>query len=492
MKSGRRWGRTLGRVTEVGIRTAAARPVSSASLAVFRITFGVAMVLNVALYVPELVGSYYVEPNVLFPYPPFEWVAPPPGAGIYLVYAAMAATGVLIAVGRWYRPATLAFLALHTWVFLLDSTHYQNHEYLISLLALLLALLPADRRWSLDARRRPDRASDTVPAWTVWILRFQIGVPYVFGGIAKLNGDWLRGEPLRMWLAARTEVEPVATILTTDWVVWAMAYGALVLDLTVVGFLSLRRTRVAAFAVVTCFHLMNVWLFGLFIFPWLMIASTLIFFPPDWPERLAAWWDARMAPDPTPSVAGKASAAEAAAARPSAAPSSAGATGVASGRVESSDRAADLRPSAALVAFLAFWVAVQVALPLRHLLIPGDVNWTEEGHRFAWHMKLRDKSGTATFLVTLPDGRVVEVDPRDELSAKQAGSLPGHPRRIVQYAHHLSDRYGGAEVRAETSVSLNGRAPQPIVDPTVDLAAVDPFWVGAADWIEPLVTPLDP
>jgi len=32
-------------------------------------------------------------------------------------------------------------------------------------------------------------------------------------------------------------------------------------------------------------------------------------------------------------------------------------------------------------------------------------------------------------------------------------------------------------------VSLNGRDPQPIVDPTVDLASVSAVWWGHAPWI---------
>jgi len=34
-------------------------------------------------------------------------------------------------------------------------------------------------------------------------------------------------------------------------------------------------------------------------------------------------------------------------------------------------------------------------VPLRHLLYPGYVSWNEQGHRFAWQMKLRDKEGFA-------------------------------------------------------------------------------------------------
>ncbi len=40
--------------------------------------------------------------------------------------------------------------------------------------------------------------------------------------------------------------------------------------------------------------------------------------------------------------------------------------------------------------FLIF-IIFQIAMLLRHYAYPGNVSWTEEGHNFSWHMKLRDK-----------------------------------------------------------------------------------------------------
>lgn len=445
-------------------RRAMLSPVNSASVAVYRIAFGIAMMVNVSLYVPVLVRQYYVDTDVHFPYGPIEFV-PAPGLGIYAVYLGVFVAGALIAVGRWYRPAVLAVFVLATWIFLLDSTYYQNHEYLVSALAFLMLFLPLDARWSLDARRHPERASGTVPAWVLWFLRFQIGIPYFYGGIAKLNSDWLQGEPLRQWLANRTDIEPIATILTTEAVVWFMAYGSLVLDLGIVFALLYKPTRVAGFVLITIFHLMNVWLWGLFIFPWLMIAATTLFFEPDWPERVArrlparwmAWGRDRLR--------------------------------VPAGASRPPDRA-PRRIHPALATFLLVWCALQLVLPLRHYAIDGNPSWTEQGHRFAWHMMLRGKQGTATFVVTTRDGTVERVDPWDHLTPKQAARLPGHPDRLAHFARVLSDRYGGAEVRAETAVSLNGRAPQPIVDPTVDLSEVPRFEFGRAPWILDLEQPL--
>lgn len=444
------------------IHEAAVRPVSSASAAVFRMAFGVAMVVNVALYLPVLVDAYYTDTTAHFPYGPLTFVPALPRPGMHLVYLAMGVTGVLIAVGRWYRPAAWSFFALTTYVFLIDSSYFQNHEYLVSLLALLLALLPVDRRWAMDLRAHPERASPTVPAWVVWLLRFQIGIPYFFGGVAKLNADWLRGEPLRAWLAARTDIGPIDAILTDANVVWVMTYGALVLDLAVVPLLLWRRTRLPAFVVITGFHLLNAWLFGLFIFPWLMIAATTIFFAPDWPERLLTRWRSG---------------------------SRTGAELIADRHPSRSGRTTPMRPL--LVGALAIWVVVQLTLPLRHYAIDGSPNWTEQGHRFAWHMKLRDKSGTATFHVGQA-GSAVPVDPADHLGTHQLNRLAGHPERLVHFARHLSALHDGAEVRVDTSVSLNGRRPQPIVDPDVDLASVPLVGWGRRPWILPMEEPLHP
>jgi hypothetical protein len=441
------------------------RPVSAASAAVFRIAFGLGIIVNSMLYVPKLVGEYYIEPSFHFSYAGFSWVTPAPAGGMYAVYLGMVVCGAAIALGYRYRWAMGAFFLLTTYVFLLDTTHYQNHEYLISLLAFLMFLMPLDRYWSLDARRRPEIARSTIPVWVVWTLRFQIAVPYFYGGLAKLNGDWFRGEPLRAWLANRTDLEPFHTVLTDPSVVWFMTYGALIFDLLIVPLLLIRRTRLPIFLIAVAFHLTNSWLFGLYIFPWLMIAATTIFFDPGWPLVVTRRVRQRF-------TGVKADPSDTATTVDDAAP-----------RRQKST----LRP--ALAVFLSVWILVQLVVPFRHLVIAGDPSWTEEGHRFAWHMMLRSKTGTAVFEVETSEG-VVRVAPRDHLTAEQSEHVVGHPQRLVQFAHHLSAMYDGAAVRVTTDISLNGRARQPLIDPTVDLAAAPTWWIGHREWILPLTEPL--
>jgi hypothetical protein len=134
-------------------------------------------------------------------------------------------------------------------------------------------------------------------------------------------------------------------------------------------------------------------------------------------------------------------------------------------------------------------------VPLRHFAYPGNVSWTEEGHRFAWHMKLRDKEAEATFTVADPAaGRQWTVDPRDHLTRIQSANMAGQPDMILQFAHHLSREAraqgrGEVQVRAQVTASLNGRPPQLLIDPQVDLAAT-PRSLRHARWIVPLYQPL--
>ena len=64
------------------------------------------------------------------------------------------------------------------------------------------------------------------------------------------------------------------------------SYGGLLFDLAVVPLLLWKRTRLQAFLAAVVFHLCNALLFefSIGVFPWMMIAATLMFFDPSWPR----------------------------------------------------------------------------------------------------------------------------------------------------------------------------------------------------------------
>ena len=136
-----------------------------------------------------------------------------------------------------------------------------------------------------------------------------------------------------------------------------------------------------------------------------------------------------------------------------------------------------------------------VLVPLRHHLLPGDVAWTEEGHRYSWRMMLRGKSGYGSFKVNYrePGDTTLHTDRvqvRDSLKKKQYRKLWTHPDMVLQYAHHLRDSYRergyeDIEVYADIRVKLNGRKRHPYIDPERDLAKEEWSYFWVSDWILP-------
>ena len=421
------------------------RPVDGASLACFRLAFGGIMLWEVIRYFQhDWIQQYFVTPGFHFRYAGFAWVHPWPGPGMFVHFFGLGALALALALGLWYRTAAVLFFLGFAYVFLLEQARYLNHFYLIALLSFLLMFVPAQRVWSIDARGT--RAAGTVPAWSLWLLRLQIGVPYFYAGVAKLNADWLRGEPLRTWMAARTSLPLAGPWLTQEGVVYLFAYGGLLLDLLMVPALLWKRSRPYAFGAACLFHLLNWQLFTIGVFPFLMIAATTLFFPPDWPRRLIARTRPEPAPpEPEPRVA-------------------TGVAGTASGLW--------MTMTTALVTVYA---GIQLLVPLRHHLYPGDVNWTEGGHRFSWRMKLRDKESEATFhAVDRQTGERHEVDWSRYLSRWQYDEMSTRPDMIRQFSRHVSNdmrRRNGRDlaVHAVVWTSLNSHPPRLLVDPTVDL-----------------------
>ena len=282
----------IGRLLEHRLLTA---PVDPSSLALFRILFGVMMAAGMLRFMAlGWVSELYVLPTFHFTWELFPWVRPLPGALMHLLFAALALLACGVAAGFCYRASIVLFFLGFTYVELIDKATYLNHYYLVSLLAGLLIFLPAHRALSIDVWRRPALAARTIPSWTVNLLRFQIAVVYVFAGLAKINTDWLlEAQPMRIWLAARSDIPFAGQLFTQPWVAYAFSWFGAVYDLTIVFFLIWHRTRLAAYVTVIVFHAMTAVLFPIGMFPWIMIVATSIFFPPDWPR---AWFKGGVTP----------------------------------------------------------------------------------------------------------------------------------------------------------------------------------------------------
>lgn len=414
------------------LRTALFQPIDLAWLVFFRVGAGVLIATEHAGAVVLGHPQRYLAARHHFTY----LLAPLPDLSapvVYGLYAVVIGSGLAVAAGWHYRVAAVLLCLSCWWIFLLDSTTYINHHYLFCLVAGLLAVVPAHRAASLDGRAGRVAPASTVPAWTRWLLLGQLGLVYFFAGVAKLNIDWLEARPLAVWLSHKGGRWLIGPLLTQPWLPWFMSYAGILLDLLVVPLLLWRPTRPWAYAAAAFFHLSNVVVFGLGTFPWFSLLMTALFFDPDFPRhlpgRLGRWFRQHV-PLPVPEAAAL--------------------------------------PSRAwqrmVVAGLTAYTAVQIAVPLRHFLYPGQTYWSEQGHHFSWHMMQRTKTGTATFRVRFADGREEVADLANVVTPAQA-RFASRPDCLLQVAHWLAADYQAkgyplTAVFVDSWVELNGRPAQ--------------------------------
>lgn len=435
-------------------------PVSAAPLAVFRVIFGGMMLASILRFMSKgWVTELYVQPQVYFPYYGFEWVRPLGEAGMYGLFTLMALSALGLMLGLWYRLSAMLFFLSFTYVELIDKTNYLNHYYFVSVVALLLVLVPAHRHFSLDALRKPHTWASHVPRWAVLIFQLQLGLVYFYAGVAKLNPDWLlEAMPLRYWLPAHTHLPLIGPLLDEVWVAYLFCWFGAIYDLTIPFLLSWRKSRPLAYFTVVVFHVLTAVLFQIGMFPYIMMASTLIFFSPRFHEKLLHTLRrlAKVQPLPRP-------------------------------------RFAEPKAQPVLLYLLMLHFAVQVLLPWRFALYPGKLFWTEQGYRFSWRVMLIEKAGTAFFYVRDPrTGNETEINNRDYLTVNQEKMMATQPDMLLQYAHMLQKAYAerginGAQVRAEVYVTMNGRGSRLFIDPTVNLAAEQESF-RHKPWILPLQT----
>jgi hypothetical protein len=438
-------------------------------LAAFRVLFGVLMAAAMVRFMAKgWVQQCYIEPSFYFAYPGLEWIRPWPGALMHAHFVLLVLLALGVAFGFFYRVCITLFFLGFTYVELIDQTTYLNHYYLISLLSGVMIFLPANRAWSVDAWRRPELLPEAVPAWTLNILRFQVAVVYVFAGLAKLNADWLfRAQPLRIWLAARSDLALIGPWLAEPWVAYAASWFGAVFDTTIVLFLLNRRTRGVAYGLVTLFHVATWILFNIGMFPWIMIVAATLFFPANWPRpwlrRLGQFVSDRFKSNRSLRHTNVMTAIQ-------------NPPGTAAGSA-----------SAIVLLSLTIYAAAQLALPLRSYFASQPVAWTCSGFNCAWRVMIAEKRGFAEFnAFDRRTGRSWKLPAQDYLTPRQQVMVAQDPYLIRATARHLAADLknrglADVEIRVDAFATINGRPSRRLINSDIDLAGRLP-----PDWILPL------
>ncbi|RCU45639.1 hypothetical protein EZV61_15045 [Corallincola luteus] len=441
------------------------RPIDAASIAVFRIGFGFVMFADAIGHLGFVdLDSMYVTPVLFFKYYGFEWV-PVLREGVYWVYGVSAIASLGLMFGWHYRLSAAIVAICNAAIFLQDQAQYLNHLYLLILFSSLMVFVPAHRYWSLDAKRRPNIASDTLPTWCLILLIVQLEIILIYAGLVKINPDWLQLEPLASWLAKRQAMPLVGQLFVDPTAVAIAAYGVIALHLVGAPLLLFKRTRLYVIGVYACFHTLNHFVFDIGVFPWVTLFASLLCFSPDWPRQF--WAKLRRLPYHAPQLT------------PIALPGT--------------------QVKTAITLSVCAWLVFQTLVPARNLLYQGEVAWNEGGHRFSWRMKLRSKQGSATFYVKDPvSGKQWKFNPRPILNRRQNFKMPCQPDMIWQMAQYVQKIWApqqlsvkNAEVTVRSHCRLNYRKLAMFIDPKVDLTKV-PRDLGNNEWVLPLTQPLKP
>jgi hypothetical protein len=311
----------------------------------------------------------------------------------------------------------------------------------------------SDETLSIRAKMRKVKKINPVAAWQIHLLQFQVIVVYFFGGIAKLNSDWLvNQEPARTILAAKS--------ITSEFAIYFVTYAGTLFDISI-GFLLLsKKTLKIGIAGVIIFNITNAILFDdINIFPFFMLMATVLFLHPD----TVAKWCSKLRKQP---------------------------------ELASQVNERTLGSKLVLTAITVF-VLIQIWLPLRHFIIPSNPDWTGEGQRFAWRMKIQTRTTEEmAYRVWNMDGKKIhdfDMTSRfNYLNGDQINQMQYYPEMMLDYAHFLGDqikkleRCQNVEVRVFAKISINGNEPQLLTPMETDLYPLTWNGAGHNDWITPL------
>lgn len=432
-------------------------------LVTFRIIFGVMMMIGTARFMTlGWIDDHYVQPLFHFKYYGFAWVQTISESGLIAVHILLLIASLFLTLGLFYRLSAITVFITFTYLELIDLTYYLNHYYFVSIIALLMILVPANRYLSLDVLRKPTLHCATVPGWCVNIFKLQLAIVYIFAGLIKINHDWLiNALPLKIWLPASDNLFLIGSIFTYKITPYIFSWVGMLYDCTIVFWLLWPKTRWLAYISVIIFHFLTGILFQIGIFPVVMIGATLLFFSPQWHQKIL-WAMARFLQPNQMNIIAK-----------------------------YHDNFYQLpKPQKHLFKFtLPLFFIFQILFPWRFLCYPGNMYWTEQGYRFGWRVMLMEKAGTATFYVTDgKTGKKGEVYNADFLNPHQEKQMAMQPDMILQYAHFLGNYYEKKGVKtpkvtAEVYVTLNAQPSKLFIDSTLNLMTVKDGW-GDKKWIE--------
>lgn len=420
--------------------------IDNSGLILFRILLGILILFeSFGAILFGWVQTVFVTSKFTFNFIGFDFLQFLHGEKMYYYFSIMGFLGILIVLGLFYRFAIITFTVLWTSVYLVQKEYYNNHYYFLILVCLIMCFLPANAKVSLDAKINPKIKSYTLPRWMPFLLIFQMAILYFFATLAKLYPDWLDGTFSRILLNGITQREALLKIFNQKWFCLFYAYAGILYDLLILPLLFWKRTRVVGIIASFVFHLSNAFALKIGIFPFLALNFIVLFIEPDKINSfLFKSKIDELKIDPISSI----------------------------------------QINYYKWFFIPYFI-VQIILPIRHYFIKGDVLFTEEGHRLAWRMMLRERKGEFKIkIVNKTDGSVFYHNILNDLNAKQIKVVSYSPDLIWQYCQRIKKEYTfPIEIYVDNFVAINGRPFIRLIDDKTNMLNVKFDYFFHNDWI---------
>ena len=444
-------------------------PVSIFPLIVFRISFGLILFISTLRFILKgWVTDLYIKPTYFFTYYGFDWINPVSNNFIYIAFFLLLVCSLMITFGLFYRYSSLLFFILFTYIELIDKTNYLNHYYFISLISFLMIFLPANRFFSVDNIIGICNERTIVKAWQINIIKLQVGIVYLFAGVAKLNYHWLiEAQPLTNWLKHQSDFPIIGSLFLYDTTAYLFSWAGAIFDLVIFFVLANKKYRIHGYVIVVVFHILTSIMFPIGVFPLVMIVATLIFFSDQFHQNVLSFLGKK-----NTSISIK-------------------------NKEDNQGNKVDKLIKAVLISFF----ILQLLIPFRYLLYPGKLFWTEQGYRFSWRVMLIEKAGYAQFYIHEPKmKRKMLIETRNFLTPQQEKMMSTQPDMILQFAHYLSSEFkdstiletngeiiklgNNPKITAEVKVSLFNKGSKDFINQNTNLSMENRGFMNK-EWILP-------
>jgi vitamin K-dependent gamma-carboxylase len=434
------------------------KPSDPLRLNVFRFLFAFILILQFSNYTSAgFIEKGILAPAFLFHFDYLPFIKPISSAGMKFILLLTLIGPIMMFFRKTLRAGAIIYTLSFSYLFFLDQSYYNNHFYLIILLSIF---------WIFYKPTQDSKGTESIPFWQHFLFGFMVVLVYFYGGIVKLNSDWLfNQQPTRILLELNSAKSGFPDLLKSEFAIMYITYGGLIFDLCIGFMLIWKRTYLIAVVLTIIFHITNHFIFNIGeggnigIFPMMMIGAIVLFASPDKFRKFLAKFLPGVTPIYTPS-----------------------------NEVVDINSSKNKRIFAIVSAFL----IIQLILPFRPYALNSQVHWTGQASFFGWRMKVTSKKTSVKFFVKFSENEEPQpINIGRIINTMQIDMMAQHVDMIYKFSQYLKHRFEKETgktpiITADIQVSLNGRPMQAIVDPNTNLANITYSPWSHPDWVLPL------